>query len=447
MKKRILSLSIVAAVLLGLGVLCVVRWNAWFGNRPEPAFVPCDSICRVQLTFGHAGVMSRAVSWQCGDSVETANLLLISENNADTQRITASSRLFETLGGRTVCYWAYTDSLAAGNYRYAAQVGQKISSWNDFSVKNSTDHLKFVYIGDVQDTLHGTLRKHFARINYTEKPDFWLFGGDLIERPHDQYWNEYFTAVRDFCSTTPIVAIAGNHEYIKALDRRLEERFLCVFPYFLKDDSADFAALASFKWSNASLFLLDSNNDAWTLPRQRAWLQQKIAENGSAWNIASLHHPVYSLRGKLNNLPVRWAFASPLNRHADLVLEGHEHAYARRSTDGTTPLYVVSQCSPKDYRISFDSGYERYGLGQRFYQVVSIAGDTLRLTTHTLDGTVYDEVSLVKSAAGVEVIDHCSDQPEWLTLDPTRYRKSPEKQAAYRSEMEERIQFLVRSER
>ncbi len=442
MKRKLITLSIVAVVLLGLGILCGVRWNVWFGNPPEPAFVASDSICRVQLTFGRAGVMSRAVSWQCGDSVEDAKLLLISENNADTQYVTASSRLFETLGGRTVCYWAYTDSLAAGNYRYAAQVGDKISSWNEFSVAKPDDHLKFVYIGDVQDTLHGTLREHFAKIQRAETPDFWLFGGDLIERPHDQYWNEYFTAVRDFCSTVPIVAIAGNHEYIKALDRRLEQRFVCVFPYFLKNDSADFAALASFKWSNASLFLLDSNNDAWTFPRQRAWLKQNFAENGSKWNIASLHHPVYSLRGKVNNLLVRWAFASPLNSSVDLVLEGHEHAYARRSTDGITPLYVVSQCSAKDYRISFDSGYERYGVGQRFYQVVSIAGDTLQLTTHTLDGAIYDEVFLVKTAAGVEVIDHYSDRSEQLTLDPTRYRKSAEKQDAYRREMEKRLEIF-----
>ncbi len=443
-KSTKITLAVVAAVLAGLAALCWTRWGAWFGNPIEPPYRPSDSICRVQLTLGRCGAQSRAVSWQCGDSAMAASLLLVPENSTDTQRIVAESRLFETTGGRTVCYWAYLDSLAVGGYCYAACVGGQTSAWRRFAVADWSHALTFVYVGDVQDTIDGTLHKDFARIQQTFSPDFWLFGGDIIERPHDRYWNEYFRAVSAFCDSVPMLAIPGNHEYLKGIDRQLEERFHCVFPYFLdKEQHAGFAALFALELPSLSLFLLDSNNDLWTLPRQRAWLADHLQAHASRWTIAALHHPVYSLRGRANNLFVRWTFAKIFNaKPFDLVLEGHEHAYARRTTNGSTPVYLVSQCSPKDYHISFDAGYERYGLGQRFFQVVAMAGDTLRLTTRTLDGALYDELLLVKTSAGVQILDEFAQRPEWLEVDASRYRKSAEKQEAYRQEVKNRLEKM-----
>lgn len=95
-KSTKITLFVVAAILVGLAILCYTRWGAWFGNPIEPPYQPSDSICRVQLTFGRAGAQSRAVSWQCGDHIEAAELLLTAENATDTQDIAAQSRLFET---------------------------------------------------------------------------------------------------------------------------------------------------------------------------------------------------------------------------------------------------------------------------------------------------------------------------------------------------------------
>lgn len=436
-KSTKITLLVVAAIVVGLVILCYTRWGAWFGNPIEPPYQPSDSICRVQLTFGRSGAQSRAVSWQCGDHIEAAELLLIAENTVDTQHIAAQSRLFETTGGRTVCYWAYLDSLAVGDYRYAVRVGNQKSDWQRFAVADWSDGLTFVYVGDVQDTLNGTLREEFAQIQRTFSPDFWLLGGDIIERPHDRYWHEYFDAVSAFCGSVPMLAIPGNHEYLKGIDRKLEERFHCVFPYFLHDGQrVGFAALFALKMPLLSLFLLDSNNDLWTLPRQRAWLKKQLRERTAQWKIAALHHPVYSVHGPVNNLFVRWAFAKIFNTEPlDLVLEGHEHAYARRTTNGSTPVHLISQCSPKDYHISFDAGYDRYGVGQRFYQIVRITGDTLRLSAYTIGDELYDELLLIKTATGVRILDRFAKHPEYLELDASRYRKSADKQEVYRREM------------
>ena len=431
--KTIGIATLIGILLLAATVLCCLRWQAWFGNPPEPPYVAGDSICRVQLTFGRAGAQSRAVSWQCGDTIQPAELHLTNEQQADTQRITAKSRLFITAGGQTAYYFADMGLLPAGDYTYRVQVGLQRSAWQRFTVRPTTDATTtFVYVGDVQDADGCKLHTRFAEINQQFAPDFWLFGGDVIERPHDGYWQAYYDMVADFGTSTPVLTVPGNHEYLKGLDKRLDERFVWTFPYFLDADTR-FAGIAQYTFSvgNAAFYLLDSNNDVWTLPGERAWLQRAMATDTAVWHIATLHHPVYSLRGRLTNFWVRQAFASLFNDKCDLVLSGHEHAYARRATNGTTPVYLVSQCSPKDYRINLDADYDRYGIGCRFYQVVHMAGDTLQLSAYTLDHVLYDQLTLLKTDGGTVLHDTFTNAPEYLQVDSTRYRKSADKRAAY----------------
>lgn len=42
---------------------------------------------------------------------------------------------------------------------------------------------------------------------------------------------------------------------------------------------------------------------------QREWLKKTLKASDK---IVMFHHPVYSIKGKMNNLPVRWMFDSLL---------------------------------------------------------------------------------------------------------------------------------------
>ncbi|GAE85610.1 hypothetical protein [Bacteroides reticulotermitis] len=128
----------------------------------------------------------------------------------------------------------------------------------------------------------------------------------------------------------------------------------------------------------------------------------------------------------MNNLTVRWMFDSLFREYGvDLVLQGHEHNYARmtnKTDDGkmTTPLYLVSHASPKEYRLWISDRYDRYGTNHRFYQTVNVEGDTLRMRAFLENDSLYDDVSLIKTKAGIEVIDGAKNIPEildipWLT--------------------------------
>lgn len=58
---------------------------------------------------------------------------------------------------------------------------------------------------------------------------------------------------------------------------------------------------------------------------QREWLKKTLKASDKKWKIVMFHHPVYSIKGKMNNLPVRWMFDSLLREYGvDLVLQGHE---------------------------------------------------------------------------------------------------------------------------
>ena len=105
----------------------------------------------------------------------------------------------------------------------------------------------------------------------------------------------------------------------------------------------------------------------------------------------------------MNNLFQRTMFNLLVEEYGvDLVLQGHEHAYARMTAHGENgkaqaPVYTVSHCSPKNYYIEFDKRFDKFGTGSRYYQQIRVHGDTL--TMNAYDATtndLYDAVDIIK---------------------------------------------------
>jgi len=406
MKRFLKILALVVVVVLA--IICAKRWNVWFGNPVEPAYTGLQAPSRIQLTFGNDGEHSRNISWQCGDTLLPSSVVYFEKEKNDTLIINAVGKIFHTTGGTTVSYHTALNDLKKGNYQYSVRTGDKQSAWYDFAISENNDDFSFIYLGDIQDTVGGVMKNVVRDIRHWQpSADFWLLGGDVIERPHDRYWNEYFCAMDSLSQTLPILAIAGNHEYLKGITRRLEERFIYTFSYFL--NNKDFAAY-DLRYGDTHIILLDSNRDFWQLPAQREWLKAALQRAGTAqWKIVALHHPVYSVRGKTNNLTVRWAFNDLFQEYGvDLVLQGHEHNYARRSPRTSAvrqahhtaslsePLYVISNSSPKNYKLKYKKYYEYFGNNGRFFSTIRIHRDSLFFKTFTENNELYDEVLLLK---------------------------------------------------
>lgn len=422
-------------MLVVLGILCYVRWEVWFGNVPEPPYSTPDKPQRILLTFGDEDMYSRNVSWSCGETLQASFLELADEN--DTLHIEATGEVFESRSGKAAYYVARLRGLQAGcHYSYRVCTNGHYSSWHHFNISDHSN-ASFLYVGDVQDTIAG-ITNQLLREAFRNHPDaqFLVCGGDLTERPIDAYWQETFDGLDSIGQSVPLLNATGNHDYLKGLIYRLERRFSLVHSYYL-DSMEGVNQVFTLRYKDVQLFVLDSNREFFYLFTQRAWLKRQLEKSTAKWKVVVLHHPLYSIRGKNNNLIQRWMFDDLIREYdVDLVLQGHEHAYARMTAheddEAETPVYVVSHLSPKNYRIEFDERFDKFGSGSRYYQKVVADDEQLILTAYdAVTNALYDSLVITKDK---DIEDFGKGIPEKIEFTPVPGNK---KDAAFARRIEE----------
>ena len=422
MKRKTIIRSIVLLALVGISVWVWSRWNVWFGNPTESSYVSSSIPSRILLTFGDSIGENRNVSWQCDSVLLPSHLELQDLEGTIVQSIQARGEIYESPGGKSAYYVARLRGLQSGHqYRYRVCTNEQYSDWYAFTIHPHCDASEFLFVGDIQDTIAGIanqlLKQAFQQHPHSE---FLVCGGDLIERPLDCYWDEMFKTLDSIAQVMPILTVTGNHDYWKGVICQLDPRFWLVNSFY-QESRVDDNQVFSVKYDNIQFFCLDSNREFWYLWQQRDWLKHQLADSNAKWKIVVLHHPLYSLKGSMNNLIQRWMFDDLLQEYGvDLVLQGHEHAYARMRTEGKTiPVYTVSHCSPKNYRIEFDERFGRFGSGSRYYQKVSTHGDTLFMTAYdAVSGMLYDSLQIQKQGHQTTVVDLAQSIPEVITFIP-----------------------------
>ena len=422
-------------MLVVLGILCYVRWEVWFGNVPEPPYSTPDKPQRILLTFGDEDMYSRNVSWSCGETLQASFLELADEN--DTLHIEATGEVFASRSGKAAYYVARLRGLQAGClYSYRVCTNGHYSSWHHFNISDHSN-ASFLYVGDVQDTIAG-ITNQLLREAFRHHPEaqFLVCGGDLTERPIDAYWQETFDGLDSIGQSVPLLNATGNHDYLKGLIYRLERRFSLVHSYYL-NSMEGVNQVFTLRYKDVQLFVLDSNREFFYLFTQRAWLKRQLEESTAKWKVVVLHHPLYSIRGKNNNLIQRWMFDDLIREYdVDLVLQGHEHAYARMTAhdddEAETPVYVVSHLSPKNYRIEFDERFDKFGSGSRYYQKVVADDEQLILTAYdAVTNALYDSLVITKDK---DIEDFGKGIPEKIEFTPVPGNK---KDAAFARRIEE----------
>lgn len=398
-KRTLIVLVSILIPIISLIILSVCKWDIWFSNPPEPPYQSPNHPTRVLLTYSAKGADSRAITWCYGETDIKGEVELINKTQNDTSIIEAKSQIFKSRAGVSTYYNATVDSvIPSSSYKYRVMHPNDTSDWYNFNVQSKNDTLKMVFIGDVQDTINGisgTLFHQIAELN--RDIDLYLFGGDVIERPMAQYWDYWFSTVDSIAQSTPIVAAAGNHEYLKDLPGELEARFFLTFPYFNITGSQD-NALAALNIENTEILILDSNREFWRYPAQSIWLNRELEDSKASWKIVTLHHPIYSVKSSINNIMQRISF-NPIikSRGVDLVLQGHEHAFLRLIPEGKAkPVYITSHASPKNYRVDNTWGAQKIGRTGRYYQIITATPNNLTIETFNSNHELYDFVELEK---------------------------------------------------
>lgn len=353
--KKIVCLFFGVVVFLGLGCWVVKRWNVWFGEHPEPEFVLEESVVGVQLTVGKNPMNERIVSWRSqGDSAFLADgaVRLIWVSGGDTIYPEVNKRWIKSGGGEAIYYWSKVE-VEEGLYSYAIATVDSVTPYYSTNV-DCSDSLSVVVLGDVQDKCYNAATDSAVmRLREEYDADFVLQLGDLIDRPHQAKWDLYFRSFEGLRTEVPMIAIVGNHDYHKGLNKYPDERFFYTFPYFLDDEgNAPKIGYCELNFGKSVLYVLDSNQPLWRQFAQRKWLKNRLENTGTdIKKIVALHHPLRSARSVFNNLIVRWLYETLiLENGVDMVLAGHEHTYQVLSADETGGYeQVITNFSFKNY--------------------------------------------------------------------------------------------------
>jgi len=318
-------------------------------------------------------------------------------------------------------------------YAYRVQGADGLwSEWLQTKTAAETGPVKFLYVGDAQNAV----RSHWSRLiraGFQELPkaDFILHAGDLVNRASRDYeWAEWFDATGFIHGMIPAIPLAGNHEYeYLRLPEGAQDRLLTIMwrPQFTLPEEptlhADLQEVAfGLRYSEDVHFFVLSTQSL-RIEEQAQWLDRELEASDAKWKIVTMHHPIFSSGGDRDSPDRRAALLPVINKHGvDLVLQGHDHTYAR-GIIGQTPervafgekgakvdtMFVNSVSGPKQYKFrendwdtyaSDEVVLERKAENTQFFQVITIDGDTLTYEARTATGQLYDDFVMKKGRRG-----------------------------------------------
>ena len=395
--------------------------------------IPSQNPDRIILTFYGNPSSQRAVTWRTDSTIENAVAQISVAGNNSKFEINAKT------------YRAKTEELKIGDYHknkdvivhyhsvifenlipetlYAYRVGNgKIwSEWIHFKTSsNDFKPTEFVYFGDAQNNI----LSHWSRVirmAYQKAPNaaFAIYAGDLVNYAHmDNEWAQWFKAGGFIHSQWTAIPVVGNHEFGKILRENEQKLSLQWRPQFTLPvekslDEKLHETVYSINYQDILIIVLNSSE---MLEQQTAYVEKKLMGSNAKWKIITCHHSVFS-PAPGRDFEYGRKFWKPLfdKYNVDLVLNGHDHTYARghvpvksRLNDengNLQTMYITSVSGPKQYNIDKNKinnykvdGYnvEITGENTQFFQVFQTRDNKLIYAAYTATGDLYDKITIGK---------------------------------------------------
>jgi 3',5'-cyclic AMP phosphodiesterase CpdA len=311
-------------------------------------------------------------------------------------------------------------------YDYRVGDGTRWSPWAQFRTAASTaEPFEFIYLGDAQNGLYSYwARTVHAAVEVAPEARFIIHAGDLVENADaDDEWAQWFGAAPAMLMSIPSVPATGNHEYARNRPdpgRHLSTHWRAQFALPVDDGLPASLAETVYKIDYQGVRVIVLNSMAGLeegLDSQAAWLEQQLQTAGPRWTVVVFHHPVFASRRPAVDYPeIRDAFLPLFDRYGvDLVLQGHDHNYARGDTgssadgqgeEAVRSVFVTSVAGAKMYGLddsrwsqyqSFGARLVRAAENTQLFQVIRIDGDRLRFEAYTAAGELYDAFTLVRN--------------------------------------------------
>ncbi|WP_343329661.1 metallophosphoesterase family protein [Polaribacter staleyi] len=307
------------------------------------------------------------------------------------------------------------------------------SEWFQYKTANigNKKPFSFIYFGDAQNNVK-SLWSRVIRNSYRQFPqvNFMLHAGDLInDRDANLEWGEWFYAGSFIHATVPSMMTPGNHEYRNGVLSSLWR------PQFTLPENGPTEALKetcfAIDYQNMKLISLDSegfDESKESKEAQIQWLDSVLQSNKKKWTTITTHYPIYSTAKGRDNKELREAIKPLIDKYGvDLVLQGHDHTYARgfpkNEGKGLTvvedagTVYAVSVSGPKMYESKDQEWMVRRGEYTQLFQIITVSKDTIKYGAYTPIGTLYDAFEIIKKDGKKTLINKVPETPVRLKKD------------------------------
>ena len=340
---------------------------------------------------------------------------------ANVTRVNATSRPFRiqeirALNSRVTISGLSPDTL----YTYRVGSEKAWSEWFEFRTAKSNAtpaKLSFIYLGDAQVGIK-PLWSRVIRKAYAAMPDAQLIihAGDLVNRANEDHeWADWFAAGSYIHAGIPALMTPGNHEYTHEdgkphLSLYWNEQF--ALPVNGPDDallkgSTYYTDIQGVRIISLNTQMIEEAPSDDCVNKQVTWLHQVLQQNKQQWTCVVMHHPIYSTKKGRDNKRSRDYLKPVFEKYGvDLVLQGHDHAYARGMskialTDGTAGMhsgttYVVSVSGSKMYETGPMDWADVIESHVQVYQTIEIDNNTLSFKAYLATGKLLDAFDLVK---------------------------------------------------
>ncbi|MGR3810284.1 fibronectin type III domain-containing protein [Jiulongibacter sp. NS-SX5] len=399
--------------------------------------IPSKDPDRIILTFNGDPSTSRAVTWRTDTTVHNAVAQIaeatvnskFAESASTVQALSEPFDLGMYKGNTSLMVYhhsvTFTDLMHDKFYAY--RVGDGADHWSEWiqfkTAKETYSSTQFVYFGDAQNDV----LSHWSRVirmAYQKAPEasFVIHAGDLINTAHrDHEWAQWFKAGGFIHSQWTAIPVVGNHEFNSLENNEARQLSIQWRPQFTlpveKDlDPVLHETVFTVDYQDVRVIVLNSTDQ---LEEQTAYLEQQLKNCSAKWKIITCHHSIFSPAKGRNFQFARDHWKPLLDQYnVDLVLNGHDHTYARghvptRSTDSNdkdnlSTVYVTSVSGPKQYSLDPEQmksytvdGYELDKAAEQtqFFQVINIDGNQLTYKAYTAVGEEYDEAVIYKDFA------------------------------------------------
>lgn len=331
---------------------------------------------------------SMGFAWYTDENVKGTKVDIVEDSGQEVEfsKSIVFNGVCETVGtklnGDSKVYESHkviSDKLKHGTkYFYRVGDGTTWSEVGSFTTSNE-GKFSFLYLTDSQGKNEGDYEVWAKTLDkaLTQFPEskFMVMGGDMVDTGlnvpnNEQEWIHFFEKARSSLLNLPMAPVIGNHE------GRNNTGFDNHFNLPIRKDvkATPLNSVYSFDYNDVHFAMLNTEmaENKEMFEPQIEWLKRDMISTDKKWKIIVLHKPLYSTSSHIKDKDIGEVIKPMLGPvidelGIDLVLQGHDHIYARTAQiyNGEKTADEVIEGKVKNprgtmYLISNTSGFKYY---------------------------------------------------------------------------------------